>query len=73
MDLNHWTEPRKNPDGTDNKFAKAIKDFKREGHIGIQDHGDGCGISQREAEPVGKKDEWNRLVIAAVDNQIASN
>jgi hypothetical protein len=39
MDLNRWTEPHKNPDGTRNKFRTAIKDFKREGHIGFQDHG----------------------------------
>ena len=39
MDLNRWTEPHKNPDGTKNKFRTAIKDFKREGHIGFQDHG----------------------------------
>jgi hypothetical protein len=39
MDLNQWTEPNKNPDGTPNKFKTALKDFKREGHIGLQDHG----------------------------------
>lgn len=39
MDLNRWTEPRKNPDGSPNKFPKAIKDFAREGYIGLQDHG----------------------------------
>jgi hypothetical protein len=39
MDLNKWTEPNKNLDGTKNKFNKALKDFSREGHIGFQDHG----------------------------------
>ncbi len=39
MDLNQWTVPQKNPDGSKNKFRTAIKDFKREGHIGLQDHG----------------------------------
>ena len=41
MDLNRWTEPGKNPepDGSKNKFRAALKDFKREGHIGFQDHG----------------------------------
>lgn len=39
MDLNKWTEAGKNPDGTKNKFRNALKDFKREGHIGLQDHG----------------------------------
>lgn len=39
MDLDKWTEAGKNPDGSENKFQKALKDFKREGHIGFQDHG----------------------------------
>ena len=44
MDLNQWTEARKNPDppiaaGTDNKFRYAYKDMAREGHIGFQYHG----------------------------------
>ena len=41
MDLNRWTEPQMNPDpdGSKNKFRTALKDFKREGHIGFQDHG----------------------------------
>lgn len=38
-DLNTWTTPHKNPDGTENKFNLALKDFPREGHIGFQDHG----------------------------------
>ena len=39
MDLDKWTEAQKNPDGSKNKFKTALKDFKREGHIGFQDHG----------------------------------
>ncbi|MBN2011823.1 DUF1080 domain-containing protein [candidate division KSB1 bacterium] len=39
MDLNQWTEARKNPDGTPNKFRTAYKDMARDGHIGLQDHG----------------------------------
>lgn len=39
MDLDMWTEGGKNPDGTKNKFKTALKDFKREGHVGLQDHG----------------------------------
>ena len=39
MDLDKWTEPGRNPDGTKNKFKAALKNFKREGHIGLQDHG----------------------------------
>jgi hypothetical protein len=41
MDLNRWTEAGWNPGPprTKNKFKTALKDFKREGHIGFQDHG----------------------------------
>ena len=39
MDLDEWTTPNQNPDGTANKFTTALKDFAREGHIGFQDHG----------------------------------
>lgn len=44
MDLDHWTEARKNPGppiaaGTKNKFRYAYKDMAREGHIGFQYHG----------------------------------
>lgn len=38
MDLDRWTEAHKNPDGTKNKFNTPLKDFPREGHIGLQDH-----------------------------------
>jgi hypothetical protein len=51
LDLNDWKEPRKNPDGTANKFAVALKDYARQGAIGIQ------GIHGREAQPV-----WYRNV-----------
>lgn len=37
--LDEWTEAGKNPDGTPNKYKKAVKEWKREGHIGFQDHG----------------------------------
>lgn len=39
MDLDQWSEAGKNPDGTPNKFRTALKNFKREGHIGFQEHG----------------------------------
>jgi hypothetical protein len=39
MDLNQWTTPGQNPDGSPNKFPRALKDFARVGHIGLQDHG----------------------------------
>jgi len=40
MDLNDWTEPHQNPDGTENKFNTAYKDMARQGVLGFQDHGD---------------------------------
>ncbi|MHC4505347.1 MAG: 3-keto-disaccharide hydrolase [Planctomycetota bacterium] len=39
MNLDLWTEPHKNPDGTRNKFKYAYRDMSREGHIGLQYHG----------------------------------
>ncbi|MGY8690930.1 MAG: family 16 glycoside hydrolase, partial [Verrucomicrobiales bacterium] len=38
-DLDHWNTPRKNPDGSKNKFKTALKDLPRTGLIGFQDHG----------------------------------
>jgi len=39
MNLDNWTEARKNPDGTPNKYAKPMKNFPRRGHILLQYHG----------------------------------
>jgi hypothetical protein len=39
MNCDEWTQPGKRPDGSSHKFGKAIKDFPRRGHIGLQDHG----------------------------------
>ena len=36
VNLDDWKEPHKNPDGSKNKFAKALKDFARSGPIGLQ-------------------------------------
>jgi hypothetical protein len=38
MNLDQWTVAGKNPDGSDNKFRKALKEFPRRGRIQIQDH-----------------------------------
>lgn len=34
--LDNWPEAGKNPDGTPNKFKKALKDYARTGPIGLQ-------------------------------------
>ena len=39
MNLEEWTQARQNPDGTTNKFGTPLKDFARQGYIGLQDHG----------------------------------
>lgn len=39
MNVERWTEAGKNPDGSANKYAKAVRDFPRVGKIGFQDHG----------------------------------
>jgi len=39
VNLDYWTEPNQNPDGSKNKFRRPLKEFEREGYIGLQDHG----------------------------------
>ena len=39
LNLDRWDTPRRNPDGSKNKFSTALKDLPRTGHIGFQDHG----------------------------------
>jgi hypothetical protein len=55
MDLDKWTEPHKNPDGSKNKFRTALRDFKREGHIGFQDHGAWVGFRNVRIRSLEKK------------------
>ena len=39
MDIAQWRTAHRNPDGTPNKFSTPGAAFAREGHIGLQDHG----------------------------------
>jgi hypothetical protein len=39
INCEEWTDPGRRPDGSAHKFRKAIKDFPRKGHLGLQDHG----------------------------------
>jgi predicted Zn finger-like uncharacterized protein len=37
INCEEWTKPGRSPDGSPNRFARAIKDFPRVGYIGLQD------------------------------------
>lgn len=54
MDLDKWTEPHKNPDGTENKFRTAYKDMPRVGRIGFQNHGDAVWYRNVHIKPLGR-------------------
>lgn len=54
MDLDKWTEPHKNPDGTANKFDNTFKDLSREGHIGLEYHGHPVWFRNLRIKPLPK-------------------
>lgn len=39
VNIDDWKEPSKNPDGSKNKFKIALKDLPKNGHFGLQYHG----------------------------------
>lgn len=39
VNIDDWDTPKKNPDGSKNKFKTALKDLPKTGHIGFQYHG----------------------------------
>jgi sugar phosphate isomerase/epimerase len=52
MDLDLWTEPGRNPDGTKNKYKNAFKNMPRVGHIGFQDHGHAVWYRNMRIKPL---------------------
>jgi hypothetical protein len=53
-DLDDWSEAGKNPDGTKNKYRAALKDFPREGHVGLQEHGAVVSFRNIRIKPLKK-------------------
>jgi len=51
-DLDQGSEPEKSPDGTKNKFKTPLKDFPREGHVGLQDHGSEVWFRNLKIKPI---------------------
>jgi len=52
-DLDQWTATGKNPDGSKNKFPKAMKDYPHSGYIGLQDHGLPVWFRNIRLKPLG--------------------
>jgi hypothetical protein len=52
INTDEWTQPGKRPDGSTHKFGKAIKDFPREGYIGLQDHGHDVWFKNIKIKPL---------------------
>jgi hypothetical protein len=51
-DLDKWPQAGQNPDGTKNKYRTALKDFPREGHVGLQEHGAVVAYRQIRVKPL---------------------
>jgi hypothetical protein len=51
-DLEQWSKPGLNPDGSKNKFKWAFKDAPREGYIGLSDHQHDCWYRNIKVKPL---------------------
>ena len=52
IDLDLWTDAGRNPDGTENKFKKPLKEFPRTGRIGLQDHNHDVWFKNLKIKPL---------------------
>ena len=52
VNIDQWTEPKKNPDGSKNKFKTPLKDMPRTGHLGLQYHGQPVWFRNFEIKPL---------------------
>ncbi len=55
VDVDEWDTPGLNPDGTTNKFTRALKDFPRRGRIGFQNHGQIAWFRDVEIRVLGEE------------------
>lgn len=53
-DLDKWDTADKNPDGSPNKYKQAVKDFPREGYVGLQEHGKSVWFRNIRIKTLGK-------------------
>ncbi|MDG1131866.1 MAG: DUF1080 domain-containing protein [Opitutales bacterium] len=52
VNIDQWTESKKNPDGSKNKFKTPLKDMPRTGHLGLQYHGQPVWFRNFEIKPL---------------------